>query len=341
MSHEKWYGVNLGNWLLIETWMAPSLLEGVKVRDEYSLAQSKGSSARDYFDRHRETFITEADFQFLQNWGINAVRIPLGYWIVEPDGPYIDGIAHLDRALAWCAKYEIDGILDLHGAPGSQGPAHHCGRADYFQWDKNPEYRKRSLQIIEALAQRYANHPGLGGISLLNEPDNAVPAAMLLEYYQAGYELVRKYNSPRVAVIAEAHQNPRLAQFHGHLKGENIATDAHYYQCFWEEHTRLTLAEHIAFPLNRLVPRFQDFNHAGDQIVGEWSLSFGKKEYWEKLSSVQKQAAYRAFADAQIFAYSQTRGWFFWSYKVENFLPWSFVDCVKRGLLPAKLEYTA
>ena len=86
MSHEKWYGVNLGNWLLIETWMAPSLLEGVKVRDEYSLAQSKGSSARDYFDRHRETFITEADFQFLQNWGSTPCAFPWGTGSLNPMG---------------------------------------------------------------------------------------------------------------------------------------------------------------------------------------------------------------------------------------------------------------
>jgi glucan 1,3-beta-glucosidase len=334
---KKWYGVNLGNWLLIETWMKPSLTEGTQARDEYTLAEAKGADARAFFDRHRDNFITETDFQFLAEWGINAVRIPYGYWIVEPDGPFVGGIEYLDRALTWCAKYKIDGILDLHGAPGFQGTAHHTGRANAFEWDKKPEHRQRTLGIIEAVSQRYANHPGLAGVSLLNEPENDIPAPMLLEYYQAGYEIVRKYNSEQVAVIAEAHQNPRLAQFHGKLKGTNIVTDTHYYQCFWEEHFRLDLNEHIAFPLTRLVPRFHDFNHAGDMIVGEWSLSFGKKERWQGVDEVQRQLAIRAYADAQLFAYSCTRGWFFWSYRVEGSPVWSFRDSVRLGYLPPKL----
>ena len=334
---KRWYGVNLGNWLLVETWMKPSLVEGTKAGDEYTLAEAKGAEAPAFFDRHRDTFITEADFQFLADWGINAVRIPYGYWIIEPDGPYVGGIKYLDRALDWCGKYGIDAILDLHGAPGYQSSAHHSGRADFYQWHLNPAYRKRSLEIIEAVAQRYARHPGLGAISLLNEPQNDVPASILLEYYQAGYEVVRKYCPERVAVIMEAHQNPRLAQFHGKLKGTNIVTDTHYYHIFWQEQLRLELNEHIAFPLTRLVPRFHDFNQAGDMIVGEWSLSFGKTDQWADMDEMHRFFAMRAFADAQLFAYSYTRGWFFWSYQVENAVAWSFKDAVRMGYLPAKL----
>lgn len=337
-----WRGVNLGNWLLVETWMTPSLIEGTNARDEYSLSEAKGNGAADFMRRHRDTFITEADFAFLKQWGINAVRIPYGYWIVRPDGPFVGGLEHLDRALDWCAQYGIAAILDLHGAPGFQGPEHHSGRAGFFRWDKEEHYRKETLDIIEIVAQRYADHPGLGGISLLNEPDNNVPASMLLEYYQAGYEIVRKYNSDQVAVIAEAHQNPRLAQFHGHLKGTNIITDTHYYQCFWEDHTRLDLHEHIAWPLNVLVQRIGDFNHAGEMIVGEWSLGFGDKARWAPLQDdpIRTRLAYQAFANAQLVAYSHTRGWFFWSYRVDNRPAWSFVDAVRLGYLPASLSET-
>ncbi len=339
MKHGKWRGVNLGNWLLIETWMKRSLIEGTNARDEYTLAEAKGNQAKDFFDRHRESFITEDDFAFMQKWGINAVRIPIGYWIVEPDGPYVGGIEHLDRALDWCRKYNIDGIIDLHGAPGHQSGEHHSGRARFFRWDKEEHYRKRTVEIIEALAQRYVGHDGLAGISLLNEPDNEIPASLLLEYYQAGYEAVRKHlPADKVAVIAEAHQNPRMAQFHGKLKGENIATDVHYYQCFWEEHKRLELHEHIAYPLERVLPRIRDYNHVGDQVVGEWSLSFGEPKWWEKLDPTRKLMAYQAFATAQIYAYSEACGWFFWSYRVEGWPAWSFVDAVRLGYLPQSLN---
>jgi aryl-phospho-beta-D-glucosidase BglC (GH1 family) len=31
---------------------------------------------------HRNTFITEADFDTMATLGINAVRLPIGYWVV-------------------------------------------------------------------------------------------------------------------------------------------------------------------------------------------------------------------------------------------------------------------
>ena len=31
---------------------------------------------------HRDTWVTEADFAFLNNLGINCVRLPVGYWVL-------------------------------------------------------------------------------------------------------------------------------------------------------------------------------------------------------------------------------------------------------------------
>lgn len=340
IAPSRWHGVNLGNWLILEKWIKPSLFAGTPAGDEYTFSQHHGSTAANVMRAHRDTYITEADFQWLAEWGVNAVRIPYGYWIVQPDGPYVGGLEVMDRAIDWCAKYGIQAILDLHGAPGCQSGEHHTGRAGFARWHLEPEYRGRTLEVIEAVAQRYGDHPGIGGISLLNEPDNAIPAGMLLEYYQAGYELVRKHMPERVAVVAEAHQNPRLAQFHGQLRGRNIVTDTHYYHCFFPEHLRLHPHEHIAWPLNRLVDRIGDFNHAGDMIVGEWSLATRTEESQRPapLDPLQQHNAIRAFAATQLYTYELTRGWFFWTYKTEDRPLWSFRDSVGLGYLPAKLQ---
>ena len=54
---------------------------------------------------------------------LNHVRIPIGYWAFEvaDDEPYISGqLPYLQKALAWCEKYGLKAVIDLHGAPGSQ-----------------------------------------------------------------------------------------------------------------------------------------------------------------------------------------------------------------------------
>jgi glucan 1,3-beta-glucosidase len=54
----------------------------------------------------------------------------------------------------------------------------------------------------------------------------------------------------------------------------------------------------------------------------------------EGLSPFQTTSVKRAFADMQLLNYEGTRGWFFWSYKLQNASEWNFRYCVERGWLP-------
>lgn len=55
--------------------------------------------------RHRNSFISVEDFNFLYRHGINAVRIPVGWWIAydpDPPAPFIGGtLEALDNAFSW------------------------------------------------------------------------------------------------------------------------------------------------------------------------------------------------------------------------------------------------
>lgn len=57
---------------------------------------------------HWRTFIVEDDFKFISQNGINAVRIPVGWWIASdptPPQPYVGGsLKALDNAFLW-AQY--------------------------------------------------------------------------------------------------------------------------------------------------------------------------------------------------------------------------------------------
>ena len=54
---------------------------------------------------HRKNFVSGSDFSFIAQNGINAVRIPVGWWIAydpDPPAPFIGGSLNaLDRAFYW------------------------------------------------------------------------------------------------------------------------------------------------------------------------------------------------------------------------------------------------
>src|ERR1700709_1688682 len=80
LDFSKIRGVNLGAWLVLESWMVPNLYRGTKAPDEYSLCLDLGDQAKGRLNQHRETFITAADFHWIRERGLNAVRLPVGYW---------------------------------------------------------------------------------------------------------------------------------------------------------------------------------------------------------------------------------------------------------------------
>jgi glucan 1,3-beta-glucosidase len=55
-----------------------------------------------------------------------------------------------------------------------------------------------------------------------------------------------------------------------------------------------------------------------------------------EMDDFQQNLAYRGYAAAQLLSFEKYAGWFFWSYKTETMLHWSFRDCVERGWLPER-----
>ncbi|KVH47388.1 Actin cross-linking [Cynara cardunculus var. scolymus] len=167
-------------------------------------------------NKHRNSFITMEDFKFLSKHGINTVRIPVGWWIAfdpNPPAPFIGGtLKALDNAFLWARAYDIKCIIDLHAAPGSQnGMEHSASRDGTTGW---PMYISQTLYVIDFLASRYATHPALLGIELLNEPSAAtVPLDALVSYYKQGYQTV--YDS---ASFGWAYWTLRNAELHWDLE---------------------------------------------------------------------------------------------------------------------------
>lgn len=131
-GNSKVRGVNLGSLFIIEPWMASQEWASMGCGDaksEFDCVMKLGQdAANQVFQKHWDTYITEGDLDTMKAYGLNTVRVPVGYWMVEdtvnresehlPQG----GLKYLDRLAGWAAARDIYVIIDLHGAPGAQEP---------------------------------------------------------------------------------------------------------------------------------------------------------------------------------------------------------------------------
>ena len=133
-------GVNLGNWLVLEKWMSPALFDGTTAEDEYYLPTQLSKEVYEARIKiHRAEYITEGDFVRIRAMGMEAVRIPVPYFIFGDRPPFIGCIAELDKAFNWAEKYGLQILIDLHTAPDSQNGFDNGGISGVCKWSKQPE----------------------------------------------------------------------------------------------------------------------------------------------------------------------------------------------------------
>jgi glucan 1,3-beta-glucosidase len=327
-------GVNLGAWLVLEKWMAPDVYRGTEAGDEYGLCLALGDRAQARLQEHRETFITADDFRWIKNCGLNAVRLPVGYWALEPPKPFVGAADYVDFALEQASQNGLKVVLDLHGAPGSQNGWDHSGQKGKIEWHKSPDNIKETVRVLASFAQKYGKHPALYGVELLNEPSSQIPIEILKDFYLEAYSQIRKYAGPQTAIIF--HDSFRAMAWQNFMKSpdySNVIVDTHLYQLFGKEDSRRTAQEQIVFALNRTATLARMQQEELPTLVGEWSLALPGNAL-ENLSSFQGELLHGAYADTQLLSFENTRGWFFWSYKLESNSGWNFRYCVERGWLP-------
>lgn len=107
-------------------------------------------------------------------------------------------------------------------------------------------------------ACRYANHPSLAAIELLNEPQApGVNLDSLKKYYKAGYDAVRKHTSSAYVIFSNrlSADAKELLSFAGGLS--RVAIDVHYYNLYSDYFKSLSVQQNIDFIYNQ---RSSDLN---------------------------------------------------------------------------------
>jgi hypothetical protein len=167
------------------------------------------SQYKKYDPQHFETFIRAEDIQRIADWGMDHVRLPVDYPVLEDDdqpGVYkSSGFEYLERCLGWCKDNGLRVILDLHKAPGYsfddtiEGyhpmPLFHEARA-----------QDRFLNLWGTLTERYKTEGDTLLFELLNEI-NLPDCAPWNDLARRAVERIRSVDGERLIIIGGNHFN--------------------------------------------------------------------------------------------------------------------------------------
>ncbi|NBT43112.1 MAG: endoglucanase, partial [Alphaproteobacteria bacterium] len=233
-------GVNLGNWLMMEMWMfGNDQVFGQGIVDqctfEDALVARFGEAEKDrLFKVHRDSWMTEKDWDFMEDAGFNVVRIPFPYDLIEDDdNPKTlkpDAWHYLDWSIAEAKERKMYVILDLHGAAGRQGWEHHTGCAGKNELWGSQTYRDRTIWLWEQIAQKYKDEDAIAGYGLLNEAWGASPKVMS-EFGIDLYHAVRRYDNEHIVILPGHSEDGGFTVYGDPLDSgmENVAFEMHYY----------------------------------------------------------------------------------------------------------------
>ena len=361
-------GVNLGNWLVLEKWMSPDLFAGTQAEDETQLCSDLGDVAKhERLKVHRDSYVTERDFAYLANRHIDAVRIPVPFFIFGDYPPYIGCAEYLDRAFDWAEKYKIKILIDLHTVPDGQNGFDNGGMCGVCKWHKNPAHVETALAVLEQLTIRYRARTALWGIEVLNEPisqelwdvidlpnrypprdpgyargSEPVPTDFLKDFYAAAYRKIRAQSDDVTIVF---HDGFRIREWDGFFSSpqfERIIVDTHLYLMEFTpgpgDEILGGYLDHIRNTFSRTV---QEMSPQFPLIIGEWCLE-PMSPKTAALTREQRRGFYRSLATAQLAAWDGAAGWFFWNYKLlvngSHLDGWDLGKSTELGYLPEDLS---
>ncbi|PIN24738.1 Glucan 1,3-beta-glucosidase [Handroanthus impetiginosus] len=303
------------------------------LQGEYQLTNGYGpDKAPGILRGHWSTYIVEDDFRFMSENGLNAVRIPVGWWIMhdpDPPKPFVGGsLQVLDNAFAWALDYNMKVIVDLHAVPGSQNGNHHSGTRDGFlEWGDSriPD----TVSVIDFLAQRYGSHPSLGAIELMNEPlAPGVTLDSLMKYYKAAYDAVRTYTATAYVILSNRLGEANSTELFPLAAGLNHSViDVHYYNRYSDYFKNMNAQQNIDYIYKQRSKQLQEVTRNGGPLsfVGEWTADL----YFHNASKQE----YQKFAKAQLDVYGKaTFGWAYWSYKCDPKY-WSFKWMIENNYI--------
>ena len=212
-------GTNAGGYLVTERWMCPFGFSSSDTVDHLSLTNKLverfgADSTIDLWEKYREYYWTDSDFDYCKEMGMNVIRLPFSYMNLDPsynnvskpaDGEFNFSI--LDSFIEKASKRGIYTILDLHGAYGSQNGQDHSGQRIENDGDidfySNADKQNKTIHLWEEITRHYKGNPAIAGFDLLNEPGEhgQKTTAVHFSFYDRMNDAIRAIDKDRVLIF--------------------------------------------------------------------------------------------------------------------------------------------
>lgn len=216
-------GINLGGWL---------------------------SQCVSYTKEHFDTFILEDDIKKIAGWGMDHIRLPIDYDVIETDlgEDKEEGYQHIDDCIKWCQKYHLNIVLDLHKSFGYMFDKNEVPEPDKFFADTT--LQERFYALWNKLAKRYACNKDFMIFELLNEVVNPDYANEWNEIAAKAVGVIRKI-SPDIKIIigGVCHNSVSSVKLLGAPVDEKIVYTFHCYEPLCFTHQKAHWVENIDFEL--------------------------------------------------------------------------------------------
>jgi len=177
---------------------------------------------------HYDTFINEKDIEQISSWGLDHIRLPIDYELIENDnGEYSEeGFSYIDKCLLWCQKHNLKIILDLHKIAGYSFDNQQ--QSNFFD---NKLLQNRFISLWETFAIRYGKYTNNVSFELLNEVVEETVSSVWNEITYRTIKSIRKY-APDINIIVGGVRNNSI-QFLDLLDmpyDEHIIFTFHFYE---------------------------------------------------------------------------------------------------------------
>lgn len=170
------HGVNLGGWL----------------------------SQCDHTKERYDNFVKEKDIEVIKGWGMDHIRVPVDYELVERgSGDYKEeGFQYIQNAIDWAGKNGLNMVLDLHKTAGF---SFDFGEAESGFFD-NEAYQERFYLLWEEFAKRFGKYSDRLAFELLNEVTDKEYGPKWNEISKKCVDRIRKI-APDIKILIGGYYN--------------------------------------------------------------------------------------------------------------------------------------
>jgi glucan 1,3-beta-glucosidase len=280
-------GCNLGNYLMLESWMFGKTL-GVGPEHSFQDGATVYRTLRRRFgderfghliELYRNGWITPRDFAIIKSFGFNVVRLPFDYRLIQQDqAPFDikpDAFRWLDHAVEMAQDAGVHIILDLHGTPGGQSLEDHTGEAGQDHLWNSEEDQKRTIDVWRAVAEHFKDRSAVAAYDLINEPYGnhtedcrPVLARLMPEIYRA----IRSTGDQHVVYFSGALNGGIAFYGNPHDRGmTNVGFTEHYYPGLFGSKAALETQARV---LNQELPAKREYldEIASPYYIGEFNV---------------------------------------------------------------------